>query len=216
MPRKGEKMAVWVTIEKRGGAVYFEGGEIFEMDIPYSMGFGSVELRNTKKAGLHVARFSGSGRFTYSLRLTKNSFYRLGPDYGHRVIPPEEEKDPIKRVLREMKEPISKLIRMPEGEVLNISTFSKDIWRACPEGERTNSFTTDGHEETEITGYNSLEDVNQYASPEVWRSGTISGATYAIDVVEQVHLGGVYPHIETIYVWPNCDPVKLKEVLESL
>ncbi len=207
-------MACWITLKKEGNQVFFADDTPFVVGQRVGMGLGKIELRNTPKAGLHVVRFSGSGHFSYSLKLTRDGEYRLGPNRGHRVVTPSEETDPIKRVLREMEIPVSKLRRMNEREALPISTFSCDIWRAYPEGTTNNYYITDGREETKITSYKDMTPVNQHCGPEVHEAGYIANATYAIEVVKRVHMNSsIGTYIGEVAVWPTCDPTILANAL---
>lgn len=207
-------MAKYIDIQKStDGAVSIVDNKTFSVGQSVSMGLGSIELRNTKKAGLHIVRLSSNGHFKYSLRLTRDGRYRLGPNGGYRVVPPEEEKDPIKRVLREMDIPMSKLQRMSKDEVLKISTYSCDIDRAYPDGTETNRWETDGKEDFEVTHTRDMTSVNQYCSPEIHAAGTIAGATYAVEIVRHAHNQYIGKYVGDVAVWPGCDPKILANVL---
>ena len=185
----------------------------FNLGQQVSMGLGSIELRNTKKAGLHIVRTSSSGHFKYSVRLNREGRFRLGPDRGFRVVSPEEENDPIKRVFREMDIPMSKLRQMSEGEVLKISTYSCDIDRAYPDGTEINRFVTDGTENTKEVSSRDMTSVNQYCGPEISEAGTITGATYAVEIVRHAHNQYIGKYVGEVVVWPSCDPAVLADVL---
>ena len=107
-------MSIRRKITKKGEQVFLEQEE-WKIGEEFNMGCGSVELKKTKKAGLHVVRYSGSGNFTYVLKLHKDGDYILGANYGHRKKSPEEEKEPIKRVLRELEIPLSVLTESDDG-----------------------------------------------------------------------------------------------------
>lgn len=210
-------MARWITIEKSGNAVRFEDGTPFTVGQRVSMGLGSIELRDTKKAGLHVVRLSSNGHFSYSFKLKRDGQYRLGPNRGHRVVTAAEETDPIKRVLREMDIPVSKLCRMEAGSALPISTYDCDIRRAYPSGTTTNWYLTDGKQTTEVTSSKDMTGVNQFCGPEVSEVGAITGATYAIETVRRVHMNScIGRYIGTVAVWPGCDPKNFADVLAPL
>lgn len=204
-------MTQWTGLTVIGGKVSFsESGAEFAVNQRVPMGNGSIELRKTTKAGLHVVRFSGSDRFVFALRLGKDGRYRLGADRGHYVVEASEETDPIKRVLREMEIPVSKLTVMREGEVLNISTFSCDIQRSYPVGTTTNRYETDGKEQSKPVSERRVPG-SQYCAPEVHAEGKIGGATYAIEIIRRMHGGGVGIYVGRVIVWPGCDPVALAD-----
>ncbi len=207
-------MAKYIDVNvSANGAVEFMNNVPFNVGQNVKLGLGSIELRKTQKAGLHVVRLSSSGHFKYSLKLNREGRFRLGPDHGYRVVSPEEEKDPIKKVLREMNLPISKLHIMGAGETLQISTYSCDIHRAYPDGTETNEWETDGEQKTEVDSYVDMRKINQYCAPEVSAKGTIAGATYAVEIVQHSHNSNIGTYIGKIAVWPNCDPRMLANVL---
>ena len=211
-------MARWITLNKKeGDQVFFADGTPFAVGQRARMGLGEIELRNTKKAGLHVVRLSGSGHFSYSLKLTREGEYRLGPSYGHRVRTPEEETDPIKRILREMGIPISQLRRMEEGEPLETSEYSCDIWRAYPHGTSTHRWETDGKIEVVTEDRRSMRHVNQYCGDEISRTVRIREATYAISSGSYVQMNSaIVTRLWEVVVWPNCDPTTLANALASI
>ncbi len=207
-----------ITVSASGAVTIVNNGieAPFNVGQNIKMGLGSIELRKTQKAGLHVVRLSSGGHFKYSLKLNREGTFRLGPDHGYRVVAPEEEKDPIKKILREMNLPISKLRIMGAGETLEISTYSCDIHRAYPDGTETNEWKTDGKEQTEVDSFVDMRKVNQYCAPEVSAKGTIAGATYAVEVVQHAHNSNIGTYIGKIVVWPNCDPRMLANVLAPI
>lgn len=205
-------MAKWITIEKRGAKVFYGDGNEFTVGTSVKVGVGSVELRQTLEAGLHVVRLSGTGRFSYVLRLTKDGEYRLGPKFGHRVKEAVKENDPIRRVLRLADVPVGVLKVMVEGEPLIISTYSVDLDRAYHVGATEWWYETDGKEQTQENSRRKVG--NQFCADEVHASGTITGATYAVCVDRTVlGTGGTRKSISQVAVWPGCDPVKLAAVI---
>jgi len=174
------------------------------------LGLGSVELRRTPKAGLHLVRFSSSGRFKFALPLHRDGVYRVGAEYGHRVVPPSEEPDPIKRQLRLRGIPVSSLLRQSAGEPLQVTRHRADIERACPAGSRRWWWETDGDLAWEIvdqrwTGWAYTDD----------SVGEITSATWAIELIERVVTNGaIVGRIGRVVVWPDCDPDDLGAALD--
>lgn len=118
-------MSKWIEVNVDDNQWVIIDGRPWRIGEEIACGMGSFVLRDTPKAGLHAVRLSGSKRFTYSVKLRRPGRYRLGAEYGFRVKPPEEETDPIKRVLREMEIPLSHLSYRQEvrwGKVLSWST----------------------------------------------------------------------------------------------
>lgn len=208
-------MSTWKEIEVVNRQVIVDGISI-NVGQRMSMGLGSIELRKTSRAGLHIVRLSARGHFKYCVKLGRDGLYRLGPDRGHRVVSPNEEQDPIKRILREMRISVSKLQLMKEGEGLAISTLNVDIACATREGEWQNRFVTDG---TENTGIVSREQLSTYGrrAPAERREGSILGATYAIDVVSQLCMASrIVTYVAKVFVWPNCNPMALANALAPI
>jgi hypothetical protein len=173
-------------------------------------GIGSIELRKTQRAGLHMVRLSGSGGFNYSLPLHRDGTYRMGPSWGHRVKEATEESDPIKRVLREMGIPVS-VLKKGEEQPLSVSSRWYDNHH-CPNGRATTRWVTDGN--TSEAREEILEQASGYFNGGGCYHYTISGATYAIQVSGgQVHSRSREDRPATIVVWPGCDPKKLGDAL---
>lgn len=194
-------MSIWMQVKVVAGHVFFESGDEFVVGSSRKMGMGTIELRETRKAGLHVVRLSAQGRFTYALLLRKDGEYRLGASRGHRVIPPAEEKDPIKRVLREFGVPVSKL-RIADKSTLEVD----DRWydnSACPVGRKTHRWLTDG--EMTQTAYIVLERPEGFFHGGGRTEYTISDATCAVCA------GG--GRITDVVVWPGCEPGALADVI---
>lgn len=207
-------MSIWKTIEKSGDVVTLEGGTPFSVGQKISMGLGSIELRNTPKAGLHVVRFSGSGHFTYSIRLTRDGQYRLGSGRGHRVVPSKEEADPIKRILRELDIPVS-ILERTDVAVLEVDERWYDN-QCCPNGRNTHNWVTDNYRGKSMISSEVLEEAHGCFSGGGRCSITIEGVTYAIRVDSGRYMGGSSWHRPgKVVVWPNCDPAKLGDALAA-
>ncbi len=181
--------------------------------VRYASGIGYFKLSEDGKT---ITRFSGSGRKSWSYTFKKPGEYRVGPRYAHRVIKPEDEPDPIKKVLREEKVGLSKVRWMKKDEILESFEFFCDIRRAYPPGTSTRVWKTDGKVEVLHSEVKSMEHINQYCDPEVRCSVKITNATYAICVGNYVQMNGVVvKRLWEVAIWPNCDPQQLKKILES-
>lgn len=198
-------MSTWIEVRKSGQNVEFENSDPFSVGQQVKMGLGSIELRDTKNAGLHIVRLSSGGNFTYSLRLTRDGSYRLGPSRGHRVVLPSEETDPIKRILREMDIPVSKLTYANEP-TLEVTERHYDNWH-CPVGHLVNHWVTDGNA-SEVS-VEVMERPQGYFLGGEFVTKSISGATYAISVSS----GKGWHGPEQIVVWPDCRPENLGDAL---
>lgn len=206
-------MAKWTEIQKQGVEVRFVDGTPFAVGQQVSMGLGSIELRNTQKAGLHVVRLSGSGHFKYSLKLSRDGNYRLGPDRGHRVVTPSEEADPIKRTLREMEIPVSNLVRATEPS-LQIGERWYDNGH-CPNGRPTNRWITDGRK-TEVNS-ETREQPHGYFGGGGYNNSVIEGASYAVCVDSGRYMNGCgWTRPGQIVVWSHCTPTALASALASI
>lgn len=219
-------MARWIEVEvydgqgvvlRNGfllmGYAPIKEGTALPMDTPIGMGVGSIELRNTPKMGLHIARFSGGGRFVYSLRLWPGSRYRLGPDRGHRVVPPREEKDPIKRVLRELDIPVSRLVRT-EAPTLEVGERWYDNHH-CGVGRDTTEWVTDGQKT--LLSTEQWEGAHGYFAGGGYDKYRLSEANYVLKVETSRSMNGSdYRRVGQIIVWPTCSPDGLKQGILAL
>lgn len=205
-------MSRWVEITKDGDQVQFDDGRAFEIGQNVRLGLGSIELRKTAKAGLHLARFSGRGNFTYALRLNRDGKYRIGAHRGHRVVSPSEETDPIKKILRELNIPVS--ILKPAAEPSLIVTERWYDNRHCPVGRGTSHWEHDGTEST--ISSEERETPHGYFQGGGENTISIERATYAICVSSGRYMNGSgWSRPSRIIVWPGCDPGKLAEALKE-
>ncbi len=204
-------MSIWKEVQKNGNEVRIDGTP-FAVGQRVPMGLGSIELRYTQETGFHVVRFSQSGYIKYSLRLSRDGErYRLGPEYGHRIITPSEETDPIKRILREMDIPVSRLERTSEP-TLKVDERWYDN-RHCPIGLNTNQWIHDGHE-TDVSS-EIREQSHGYFSGGGYDIFTIEGASYAIRIDSGRYMmnGCDWSRPGKIVVWPHCDANTLANAL---
>ncbi len=211
----GTAMSKWIEVQVKNQNVTFtNNGNTLPLWQSVSMGLGSIELRKTQKAGLHIARFSKNGNFTYSIRLKQDGTYRLGPERGHRVIPPSEEKDPFKRILRMLDLPVNS-IEWVEDPILRIRTRWYDN-QHCPNGRDTTHWEHDG----EVIEVNT-EMIEQPSGNYFSGGGTIyeaiKNASYAISISGGRHLNGCeWSRPSRVVVWKHCKPETLAEVLAPL
>jgi hypothetical protein len=170
------------------------------------MGFGSIVLRDSPKKGLHIIRLSGEGHPRYTLRLRREGKYRLGPDYGGRVISAAEERHPIKRVLRLLELGVHRL-RLSGGEFL-LTTHERCVF--LPDGsERIYSrlIITDG--EKDLCGSRQGGSTTQHFI-------RVTGASYAFACESvQNRTRGFRIFIPQVWTWPHCDPAVLESTLRS-
>ncbi len=206
-------MAKWIEVQKSGTVVKMADGTPLAVGQQVSMGLGSIELRNTERVGLHIVRLSGSGHFKYSLKLSRDGNYRLGPDRGHRVVTPSEETDPIKRILREMDIPVSNLIRATEPTLeVGERWYDNDH---CPNGRPTKRWITDGRK-TEVNS-ETREQPHGYFGGGGYDNSVIEGASYAVCVDSGRYMNGCdWTRPGRIVVWMHCDQAKLANVLAPI
>ena len=205
-------MAKLFEVEKKGDQILVEGSPM-RVGESRSMGIGRIFLR-AKGGFYYMVRVGGSGVTKYTIGLKRDGAYRLGPDYGHRIRSPEEEIDPIRRVLRQKGISFSKVRWMGAGETLEVGEFSCDIDRAYKAGTSTRHWRTDGKVEVVEEDVKSFRHINQYCGPEVHGTIRISEATYAISSGNYVQMNGIVAaRLWELAIWPGCDPVKLAETL---
>ena len=80
-------------------SVTFEGEPLLVGE-SVKLGFGSVELRKSKK-GYSLVRLTRTGEFSHAVKIGKAGRYVVNANGGYRAISPEEETCEIKKVLRE-------------------------------------------------------------------------------------------------------------------
>lgn len=176
----------------------------------YGSSMGSWKILDTPKKGFHIVRLSGSGGFKYAMIPKISGAYMLGPDYGHRVMDPSEEADPIKRILRELGIPVSILELVTEPTLRVGSRWYDDAH--CPNGRDTNRWIHDG----KSSDYDSedLEEAHGHFAGGGNNYCTIEGATYAVNINSGRHMGGrSWSRPGKVMVWPNCDSVVLANAL---
>jgi hypothetical protein len=190
-------MARIVTFQVLGGKVFF--GERELSDGEESHPNGSIGYFRLQAGGL--VRCSGSGQVQYRFRFAGDGEYRAGPEFAHRVKSPEEERDPIKRVLREVGVPVSKIRRLTVGEGYETSLGSTgDLARGTYEfygfstdGDKSKTFCLDGgdHQNFQVTHGSYVVE---------WGTYRRNQRRWICQVV----------------VWPHCDPLELKTAIQAV
>lgn len=189
------------TPGKEGPMELWERVKLFPSD-PYS---ASLEIRNTKKAGLHAVCTSSVSADIYfcHIKLTKDGEYNLVEEWKgsehtyrmYRVVQPEEETCPVRRAMRKAKVSLRNL-RIVEirdwGERLDIEDLISDT-----ENSRYEEYLTDA-QHLSVVQY--FEDHHH-----IW----FEGATYVI--VELLAFEGDRScqerkySITRVYAKPDCD-----------
>lgn len=131
----------------------------------------------------------------------------------HTYRPPQQETDPVKRVLRELGMGLSVL------EVIGDEPIAATVrWydqQHCPNGRATHHWVTDG-EETEMFR-RMLEEPHGYFGGGGLNEIVITGGTYAIRVDYHRHLNGCGSYTVTkVMVRPGCNAARLKEALVAI
>jgi len=111
----------------------------------YPAGMGSLEFRETKKAGPHIVRFTANGRFKFAVILRKEGLYIFHADFGYRKKS-DQEMTPLEKIRDRFRVPKAS-ITIGWKEPVEFSEFSADIRRAYPEGSKTDHHFTDGQVE---------------------------------------------------------------------
>lgn len=201
-------MAKWITITKSGADVRLKDGSRWTLGEKVNVGAGAFELRETKKAGLHVVRFSGRGNYRYHIKLGRDGQYRLGAHRGHRIVPATEEKDPIKRILREMDLPVS-ILQRATTPTLEVGERWYDNGH-CPNGRNTNRWIHDGRR-TEMSS-EELEKPRGFFRGGGYDTAVIEDASYAV----RFDKGRGWSRPGAVVVWDKCDPTTLANALAPL
>lgn len=103
----------WITLHHTNGRVMYLGRDLTpdpnNKQLPHGDGF--LQIRLTSEGKLHVERMKGTpADRVYGVTLQREGRYQFGLNFGSRIKEPEDEKDPLKRVLLELNLPISKRV----------------------------------------------------------------------------------------------------------
>ena len=193
--------------------VVFRDGKIFHNDSPIHLGeqidcgMGTVKFF-TRPSATEVVRYSKSGREMYRKKFTRDGEWRIGAKKMYRVIQPEEETDPLRRLVRLAKLPIKILHRHKVGdEPLELSGQWAHLDCNWPNG-RSSVLETDSPDEV-VRG--KLQNGPHYYRSRDW-SVKITRATYAVVLGENSdHNGRIYKCVRAIHIWgdPSVEPVAI-------
>lgn len=182
-----------------------------------AFGVGYLQVYRNSGGRISVRRLSGSRSVTYTVTLTPGETYRLGARYGHRLRKACEERDPLLRVLREEEVPVSRLVRMEEGENLEYVEHLRDVSRFSSPASMTR-WHSDG---MAIRGKREVlrryEHINPHCFPDSEEVGVIQDASWAILETIATQLGGgLSRDIARIHVWPSCDAEDLRQAIRDI
>lgn len=207
LPVEGSGGARWGIIRITGGEkdrlrqarrdsnVTINGLSMYERELSYIIGREPERLVTNGRQYL-LATSSGSAR----------------RGIVHVYRPPLDEKDPIKRVLREERLGLSLLERVGD-DPLDIGWSWYDQ-QHCPNGRATTSWLFDGIQE--VTSEEVTNNPRGYFRGGKRGTSRIMGGTYLIrlDYGRSVN-GTQFQEVGHVMVRPGCDPMKLKEALNS-
>lgn len=163
------------------------------------------EVRYTPHFGLHLACFSvdesGATSFKYKVACRVCGDYCLGDGYGHRVILPEEEENPVRREFRKLPLPLRLLYEVGKdvengtdnpGVPIRDLVFQKamTIPKKMPVGRRFPGFYTDGDTEVDTS-------VGASASILTWK---VKNWSWAIEYHLTNNSGGIVYFIRAVHV----------------
>lgn len=182
-----------------------------------AFGVGYLQVYRNSGGRISVRRLSGSRSVTYTVTLVPGETYRLGPRYGHRVRRPDEEKDPILRVLREESVPVSRLVRMGEGEDLEYVERLRDVARFSSPASMTRWHSDGVAERGDKVVLRRYEHINPHCFPDSEEVGVIQDATWAIlETISTTTGGGLSRDITRVHVWPDCDAEELRQAIRDV
>lgn len=197
MSQNSEGVSRYDTIRLEGGKVYCLKTIAGRQDVWGEWPVGeklvrdsdSLELKKSRRAGLHFVRFSSGGQFMWSYRLRREGYHLLLKDGGRQPKSAAKEQDPILAVLRQMGAPINVVECHDEDEI--IETYPHNLWYGC----LWKSNSTDGQmtEESEVV--------------------SIKNASYAIETYHKKH-GATYLH--ALHLWPGAKVEEVEKALEEV
>lgn len=202
---------IWIVLEATRDGVNVNG-TIYKADSEIADSNGYWQIRHTPFFGLHVCRFenprppANTATLRYTVRLRSGCKYRLGPVYGHRIVTPEEERDPFMKVVRKHRISKHRVAQVNENDPVEYREIRRDLTNT-PRGTRRVVVITDGVKE-------SGDDV-QYAS------SFVTGGTFVMQVMYISNGDNTSAIvIEKLVVRPSVNlryiDDKLTEVLEGI
>lgn len=206
-------MAEWIKIKKIKKTVIADG-QTLAVNESIPVGLGSIQLRNTKKAGLHMVRLSGSQRFKYSLPLHRDGDYRMGPNWGHRIKDPTEEKNGFLRVCRELEVPISRVVMVesPTLDGLEVEVGGILCSHSTSDNNSKIILWTDGETACVTEPERVKSHMNQYhvGCPCSTWTKKIKGGSWAITTLKKTRY---YAGVSKVWIAKTCDPETLRLAL---
>lgn len=183
-------------------------------EVPFGVGYLQV-LRSGGRVS--VRRLSGSRNVTYTVTLTPGETYRLGARYGHRLRKASEERDPLLRVLREEEVPVSRLVRMEEGENLEYVEHLRDVSRFSSPASMTRWHSDGVAERGDKVVLRRYDHINPHCFPDSEEVGVIQDAHWAIlETIATTLGGGLSRDITRVHVWPSCDAEELRQAIRDI
>jgi hypothetical protein len=196
-------MRQWIEIKADEDSVRVKNNEKITIDqFIFSEDGSKWQLRNTPSCGLHICKFSKDNDYLYTVQLKPGYTYKLGPSYGHRLITPEEEKDPVKRVLRKHNVSINRLKKLKDEEPASFRVINVDLDKE-PSGSRCMNFVTDGTSIPEIDG--------------AYCVGEITDCKYTIQYFTKKESNGKRKNfIDSVFVKRNANLQELDEQIDKI
>jgi len=198
-------MAQWMDIQISNGQVLFNGKPVADGET-FNLGLGSIRLFFPRDQVVQVVRYSNTGREKYRRNIYCNGNWRIGADRIYRVIDPEEETDPFRKLLRQMKLPVAMLHHHEEGEKVHLQ--GKWVYLHCHVPNGVSSFLMTDSQEPIQEG-ELLKKRNTFYKEQGW-SAVLSNTTYAVVLGEKANSSGrIYRRVWELHVWgdPDITPV---------
>lgn len=196
-------MSQWINVQVADGQISIGNTSVAFGD-EVKCGLGSVRFLRRGNA-VEVVRYSGSGREKYRYAIRKNGEWRVGSDRVYRMVKPEEEADPFRKLLRLANLPVAILHRHNPGEAVEFRGTWAHLHCHMPGG--TSSFIETDSQEPISEG--EFRRGTGYYREQSW-SATISSATYAAVLGEKADSNGrVYRRVWELHIWgnPQVEPV---------
>jgi hypothetical protein len=204
------QMSKWIDIRVKN-AVAFNDEEIIKNADTIKCGVGFIGFLYTGDGGINVVRYSGTGREKFCQTIRKDGKWRIGAERMYRVIPPEEENDPFKKILREANVPIKNLIFLGTEEPLETMVCWQNLNCYTNSGPRSNHLLSDSQikiiSEVGWKGTGHSYGVNRTVSVSQY-------STVTVEVYYEVYRGCIMgPSIGRVWVRPNTNPDRLKDLI---
>lgn len=194
---------VHITVDN-DGLVLLEGGSVpIPVDGVFTPPQGQnviYSLRHTPRAGRHIVAMSRDGAFKYSTRCNKPGTYCLGPEYGYRRIPDEEEGCPIRAALRRHGLSPTIVQTVPPETPVPVTVSSEEV----PAAGRQSRFVSDGTA-TKMGGRFGLDDY------------MVTGYGFVIVIKsERSSVAAPFSWLQKVYVSRDITDEQLQEAAEQI